>query len=94
MCGCMLMHAMMNHGELQPATQDEPGANAMPVSSQQHCAHCGFLLQQGFAFCPGCGIGLQTVQCPSCRQKVEPGLRACAFCGSSLGESLEQPAHH
>jgi hypothetical protein len=100
MCGCMLMHAMMNHQEHQPGAQAEPaterwpGTNAMHTSAQQHCAHCGFPLQQGFAFCPGCGMSLHTAKCPSCGQKVDSGWRACAFCGSPLGEALEQPAQH
>ncbi len=96
MCGCMLMHAMMNHQEHQPVTQSAsaPGATAIPVSNGQRCNHCGFLLQQGFAFCPGCGMSLRTADCPACGQKVDPGWRSCAFCGSPLGESQEQPAQH
>jgi hypothetical protein len=94
MCGCMLMHAMMNHQEHQPGAQAEASTNAMHTSGQQHCAHCGFPLQPGFAFCPGCGMSLKTAECPACGQKVDPGWRACAYCGSPLGEVQGTPAHH
>jgi len=96
MCGCMLMHVAMDHQEHQPVTQSAsaPGANAIPISNGQRCPHCGFLLQQGFTFCPGCGMSLRTANCPACGQKVEPSWSACAFCGSPLGELQEQPAHH
>ena len=56
MCGCMLMHSMMDHQEHQPGVQTDPGINAMHVSDQRHCAHCGFPVQKGFAFCPSCGM--------------------------------------
>jgi len=94
MCGCMMMHATMDHQEHQPGAQTEPGINTMQMSDQRHCAHCGFPVQQGFAFCPGCGMSLRTAECPACGQKVAPGWRACAFCGSPLGEAQGQPAHH
>ena len=94
MCGCMLMHAMINSQEHQTGTQTEPGMHVMDTSGQQHCAHCGYPLQRGFSFCPGCGMSLRTAECPYCGQKVDPGWRACAFCGSPLGEALEQPVQH
>jgi len=96
MCGCMLMHATMNHQEHNTASPPASGsgANTIPTASGGRCAHCGFPLQQGFAFCPGCGMSLRTAECPACGQKVEPGWRACAYCGSPLGEAQEQPAHH
>lgn len=94
MCGCMLMHAMMDHQEHQPDIQAEPGTNAMHTPDQQRCTHCGFPLQRGFTFCPGCGMSLRTAECPACGQKVDPGWRSCAFCGSPLGEGLEQAAQH
>lgn len=84
MCGCMLMHATMNHQGHLPVTKSVPGANTMPASSGQRCFHCGFLLQQGFAFCPACGMSLQTAECSACGQKVDPGWRACAYCGSPI----------
>ncbi len=90
MCGCMLMHATMNHEGQQPATQSTsvPKANMMPsTASEQRCAHCGFPLQQGFAFCPSCGMSLKTASCPACGQKVDPSWSACAYCGSPLGEA-------
>jgi len=96
MCGCMLMHAMMNHEGHQPSPQSKaaPAANTISASSGQKCTHCGFPLQQGFAFCPECGMSLRTAECPACGQKVDPGWRACAYCGSPLGEVQEQPEHH
>jgi len=96
MCGCMLMHAAMNHQEHNPAAPFASGSevNTMPVTSGQRCAHCGFPLQQGFAFCPGCGMSLRTAECPACGQKVDPGWRACAYCGSPLGEVQERTEHH
>jgi predicted amidophosphoribosyltransferase len=96
MCGCMLMHGMMSHEGHQPGSQSAPApaANAMPATAGQRCLHCGFPLQQGFAFCPGCGMNLRTVQCPACGQKVEPNWRACAYCGSPLGEVQTLSAHH
>lgn len=96
MCGCMLMHATMNHEEHQHASPSAsvPTANAMSVASGQQCSHCGFHLQQGFAFCPNCGMSLKTAQCPACGQKVDPHWSACAYCGSPLGEAEKQPVHH
>jgi len=86
MCGCMLMHAATSHQGHQPVTQPEPGANTISAPGGGRCAHCGFPLQAGFAFCPGCGMSLRTAECPACGQKVEPDWSACAYCGSPLGE--------
>lgn len=96
MCGCMLMHAGMNHQEHNPADSSASGsgANTIPAFSGQRCAHCGFPLQQGFAFCPGCGMSLRTAECPACGQKVDPSWKACAYCGLPLGEVQAQTAHH
>ena len=96
MCGCMLMHATMNHQDHQPDTRSVsvPAANAIPATNGQRCTHCDFPLRQGFAFCPGCGMSLLTAECPACGQKVDPGWRTCAYCGSPLGEVQEQPAHY
>lgn len=93
MCGCMLMHTMMNHEEHQPVTPSTSGANSMAAPSRQHCIHCGFPLQQGFAFCPGCGMSIKTTECPACGKKVDPAWKACAYCGSPLGEVQGQTAH-
>ena len=94
MCGCMMMHTMMDHQEHQSSAQADPGTNPMQMIGKQHCAHCGFQLQQGFAFCPNCGMSLRTAECPACGQKVDPSWRTCAFCRSPLGNTQEQPAHH
>lgn len=92
MCGCMLMHAMMDHEGHQhaPEVVNAPNANAMPTTSGKKCSHCGFALEQGFAFCPNCGMSLKTVNCPACGQKVDPAWSACAYCGSPLGEVERQ----
>lgn len=93
MCGCMLMHATMNHDEHQHASQ--PGNTpAVAAASTYKCAHCDFPLQQGYAFCPNCGMSLRTTKCPACGQKVDPSWAACAYCGLPLGEALEHAAHH
>ena len=96
MCGCMLMHAGMNHEEHQHSSRSvpAPGMNAMPAASGQKCLHCGFPLGQGFAFCPNCGMSLKTADCPACGQKVDPSWSACAHCGYPLGEAQQQPVPH
>ncbi|MBE0680709.1 MAG: zinc ribbon domain-containing protein [Anaerolineales bacterium] len=88
MCGCMLMHATMNHEEHQPVSQ--PGSAplaAVPAASGRQCAHCGFSLRQGFAFCPNCGMRLQETKCPACGQISEAIWKTCAYCGSPLGQT-------
>ena len=62
MCGCMLMHATMNHQEHHPGNQPATvsGTTTLSASGSRPCAHCGFPLQQDFAFCPSCGINLWT----------------------------------
>jgi predicted amidophosphoribosyltransferase len=94
MCGCMLMHAMMNHEEHQHSSQSMPasGINGMSTVSGKKCSHCGFPIEQGFAFCPNCGMNLKTTECPACGQKVDPSWSACAYCGSPLGEAEKQSA--
>jgi RNA polymerase subunit RPABC4/transcription elongation factor Spt4 len=96
MCGCMLMHATMDHEGHQTSTRpaSAPQAGGIPAASGQRCAHCGFSLQQDFAFCPNCGMSLKTAECSACGQKVDPSWSACAYCGSPLGEAEKQPAHH
>jgi RNA polymerase subunit RPABC4/transcription elongation factor Spt4 len=88
MCGCMLMHAVMDHGEHQSSTQptSAPRANVMPAFSGRQCVHCGFSLQQGFAFCPNCGMRLQETKCPACGQITDATWKTCAYCGSPLGQ--------
>lgn len=92
MCGCMLMHATINHEGHQPAPQS--GAVAVTAASEQQCAHCGFPLGQGFAFCPNCGMNLKTAECSACGQKVDLTWKTCAYCGSPLAEPQGQAAHH
>lgn len=86
MCGCMLMHATMNHEEHQHSSQ--PGL----AESVKKCSHCGFPLGQGFAFCPNCGKSLKTLKCDACGRKVDASWSACAYCGSPLREAEKQPA--
>jgi hypothetical protein len=94
MCGCMMMDAAMDHqGHMvsnQPALAPKP--NSMSDSSGWHCAHCGFPINQGFAYCPNCGMSLKMTKCPACGQKVDPAWSACAYCGSPRGEMEKQPA--
>lgn len=94
MCGCMLMHAAMDHEEQHhPASQ---AAFAPSVSSVRRCSHCSFPLRQAFAFCPNCGMparaaqaqaSLRTAECEACGQQVDPSWKACAHCGAPLGEA-------
>ena len=89
MCGCMLMHAAMNHQEQHhPASQSAPAPTfGVPsASSARQCSHCSFPLQESFAFCPNCGTSLRAAECRACAQKVDPGWKACAYCGAPLGE--------
>ncbi|HBG74757.1 MAG: hypothetical protein A2X25_12030 [Chloroflexi bacterium GWB2_49_20] len=96
MCGCMLMHAAMDHEGHQTSTQpaSTPQANVTSAVSGQLCVDCSFPLGQGFAFCPNCGMNLKTSECSACGQKVDPSWSVCAFCGSLLNETEKQPAHH
>ena len=96
MCGCMLMHAAMGHEGHQTSTQPAPVSQpiVMPAASERQCAHCGYSLQQGFAFCPNCGANLKTAECSACGQKVDPNWSACAYCGSPLGKSQTVAAPH
>ena len=87
MCGCMLMHTFMDHGEHQHSSQSAPAIT--PVASVTKCGHCGFPVQQNFSFCPNCGISLTQANCPACGRKVEAAWSTCAYCGSPLGN--EQP---
>lgn len=99
MCGCMIMHATMDHSGHQPAPQAGSSPNvhapvtAVPTSDYK-CAHCGFPLQKDFAFCPSCGMNLRLVTCPACGQKVDPSWSTCAYCGAPLGETLESVPHN
>jgi predicted amidophosphoribosyltransferase len=96
MCGCMLMHAAMNHEGHQRSTPQSGApapASAAVSSTRRTCAHCGFPLQEGFAFCPNCGMSLQA-KCPACGQKVDLSWATCTFCGSPLGETQKHAAHH
>lgn len=92
MCGCMLLHATMNHTGQQPVNQSAPGVDAATGAGKQQCKHCGFPVDQNFSFCPGCGARLGAVPCPACGQKVEPSWGACAYCGFPIGEARGQPA--
>ncbi len=93
MFGCMLMHATMDHEGHQPVPQSRPASATTKVTSELQCTHCSFPLQQGYAFCPGCGTCLLSAACPACGQKVDPSWKACAYCGSPLGEAQEHAVH-
>lgn len=85
MCGCMLMHAAMNHEVHRPASQSGAAPATAPDRLDRQCAHCGFQLQQGYVFCPNCGMNLRTAECSACGQKVDSSWKTCAYCGSPLG---------
>lgn len=87
MCGCMFMHATMNHDEHQDSSRSTPAMSAIPAANGQKCSHCDFPLEKGFAFCPNCGMNLKTMKCDACGQKVDPAWSACAYCGSPLGQT-------
>ncbi len=89
MCGCMLMHAAMDHSDHATADQplSLPQADLVSGSARELCVHCSFPLQPGFAFCPNCGMSLKTAQCPACGRKIDPAWSACVYCGSPLGEA-------
>ena len=87
MCGCMLLHATMDHTRQQPVVQPKGGLDAASGAGAQRCKHCGFPVGQGFSFCPGCGARLQAAPCPACGQKVEPDWGACEYCGFPLGNT-------
>ncbi|MFZ5923239.1 MAG: zinc ribbon domain-containing protein [Chloroflexota bacterium] len=84
MCGCMLMHAAMNHEGHEHVSQ--PGSASVAASSapDSRCAHCGFPLQAGYAFCPNCGMSLAAAKCSACGQKVDLSWKNCAYCGTAL----------
>jgi predicted amidophosphoribosyltransferase len=84
MCGCMAMHAAMNHDGHQHVPQSGNAA-AAAAPADFKCAHCDFPLRTGYAFCPNCGMSLQKANCSACGQKVESSWKSCAYCGSPLG---------
>lgn len=96
MCGCMPMHGNMDHeghqSEAQSSTSQE--VNNTLSAGMLKCAHCGFPMQPGYAYCPNCGMSLRTAVCPACGQKVDPSWSSCAYCGSPLTEHQIQMAHH
>jgi predicted amidophosphoribosyltransferase len=95
MCGCMLMHAAMDHEEhgQHPSSGTAPMHDSLRTWTGKTCGHCGFPLGSGFAFCPNCGMRLGAANCPACGQKVESSWKSCAYCGSPLGDPERQAAH-
>lgn len=91
MCGCMLMHAVMNHNEHQHTSETAPVASAVSAVSEQKCNQCNFPLQANFAFCPNCGMNLRETKCLACGQKLDSSWKTCAYCGSPLGQVAGQP---
>ena len=89
MCGCMLLHATMDHTRQQPVVQPKGGLDAASGAGAQRCKHCGFPVVQDFSFCPGCGYDAHQLQrCPNCEydQLILPGAetRYCVRCGEAL----------
>lgn len=91
MCGCMLMHALMDHDEHQHSSRLAPAV--VPPANTAKCAHCGFPTQQNFSFCPNCGISINQTNCPACGQKVEAAWSTCAYCGSPLENEQAKSAY-
>lgn len=93
MCGCMIMHAAHaatsagGHGHATPGSGNAPSPSSVQAAPRT-CSHCGFPLQENYAFCPGCGMSLQA-KCPACGQKVEAAWRVCAYCGHPLGNAQQ-----
>ncbi len=89
MCGCMMMDMAMDHQGNQASNQSAPAPqpNNMPAYTGRQCAHCGFPIGQGFAFCPNCGMKLQETKCPACGQITDATWKTCAYCGSPLGQT-------
>jgi RNA polymerase subunit RPABC4/transcription elongation factor Spt4 len=48
-----------------------------------HCSKCGSWVQQGHAFCPGCGASILPA-CSQCHRAGQPGWSHCAWCGAKL----------
>ncbi|MGO4831269.1 zinc ribbon domain-containing protein, partial [Rhizobiaceae sp. 2RAB30] len=49
-----------------------------------NCAGCGFELESGFAFCPGCGRR-QPQACAACGYLCAADFSFCPKCGSQIG---------
>lgn len=88
MCGCMFEHAAMDHGEHRQAATETPAPIQAAAASAKKCAHCGYSLQAGFAFCPSCGMRVGASRCPACGQMTEASWKTCAHCGSPLAQAV------
>ena len=53
-----------------------------------NCAHCGFEVQNGFAFCPKCG-SKQPSACPGCGYACEPDFAYCPKCGGQIDAAVK-----
>lgn len=95
MCGCMRMHAAMDHEEHAgpPWSRTEAVHDSLRTAAGRTCGHCGFALRPGFTFCPNCGMRLEVGNCPACGQKVENNWKSCECCGSPLSGPERQAAH-
>lgn len=94
MCGCMLMHAAMDHAGHGAVGQTvpPPASQAVAGAALRTCAHCGASVQDDFAFCPACGAAQQAAACSSCGRKIEPAWTACPWCGAPLGQRTAEAA--
>ena len=81
MCGCMFVHATMDHPMQQLVPQPPAKADAAISAGTQRCLRCGTPVAQDFTYCPGCGARQKATPCPACGQKVELGWGACEYCG-------------
>ena len=96
MCGCMLMHAAMDHEGHQASTQPAVCTTAQRHVCLQRTAMRSLWLPSwtGFCFLSELRHEFETAECPACGQKVDLTWSACAYCGSPLGEAEKQPAPH
>jgi len=76
----------------QPVIEGERShIQALGVSVQTICPHCGHALRSGARFCGQCGqpMTVQTAEprptaCPGCGHPLRPGARFCGGCGKRV----------
>jgi len=46
-----------------------------------YCPHCGDIIEEEFALCPGCKTSLKS-ECVSCHKEIKPDWKVCPYCMS------------